>query len=103
MGAAGPKAPPAMSHRPPSTTGMPIHRRRSLPMSFPPATETPQACGRDLPYKMAPRRPGDVSVVYADPKLALEELGWKADLGLDEMCADTWRWISENPDGFGAA
>lgn len=50
---------------------------------------------------MAPRRPGDVSVVYADPKLAFEELGWKAELGLEEMCADTWRWIKENPGGFG--
>jgi len=61
-----------------------------------------KACGRDLPYKLAPRRPGDVSVVYANPKLALEELGWKAELGLDAMCADTWRWISNNPEGFGS-
>jgi len=61
-----------------------------------------QACGRDLPYTMAPRRPGDVSVVYAEPKLAKQELGWEAVLGLDAMCADTWRWISANPDGFNA-
>jgi len=51
---------------------------------------------------MAPRRPGDVSVVYAEPKLAKQELGWEAVLGLDAMCADTWRWISANPDGFNA-
>ena len=59
-----------------------------------------KACGKELPYKMADRRPGDVAVVYADPGYALQELGWKAELGLEEMCADSWRWISGNPNGF---
>uniref|UniRef100_A0A7S4AY12 UDP-glucose 4-epimerase n=1 Tax=Chrysotila carterae TaxID=13221 RepID=A0A7S4AY12_CHRCT len=58
------------------------------------------ACGRDLPYKIAPRRPGDVSVVYSDPSLAHKELGWSAKLGLKQMCDDSWRWISANPNGF---
>ena len=60
-----------------------------------------KACGAELPYQMADRRPGDVSVVYADPAYALQELGWRAELGLEQMCADSWRWISGNPDGFG--
>jgi len=58
------------------------------------------ACGRDLPFEMTPRRPGDVGVVYADPSYAKKELGWTAQLGMDAMCADSWRWISNNPDGF---
>jgi len=58
------------------------------------------ACGRELPYQMAPRRPGDVAVVFADPTYAATELGWKAERGLSEMCADSWRWISNNPSGF---
>jgi len=49
---------------------------------------------------MADRRPGDVAVVYGACDLAEKELGWKAKLGLDEMCADSWRWISNNPNGF---
>ena len=56
--------------------------------------------GHELAYQLAERRPGDVSVVYADPSYALQELGWKAELGLEQMCADSWRWISANPDGF---
>jgi len=60
------------------------------------------ACGHELPYQMSERRPGDVAVVYADPSYALQELGWKAELGLPQMCEDSWRWISNNPDGFGA-
>ena len=59
------------------------------------------ACGSELPYKMADRRPGDVAVVYADPSYAAQELGWKADLTLEDMCKDSWRWISQNPNGFG--
>jgi len=62
-----------------------------------------KACGKQLPYELAPRRPGDVSVVYSDPALAASELGWRAALGLDEMCVDSWRWISNNPDGFESA
>jgi len=58
------------------------------------------ACGRDLPYEISPRRPGDVAVVYADPAYAAAELGWTAELGLDQMCKDSWNWIGNNPDGF---
>jgi len=61
-----------------------------------------KACGHDIKYEMAPRRPGDVSVVYADPSYAATELGWRAELGMEQMCDDSWRWISANPDGFGA-
>ena len=49
---------------------------------------------------MADRRPGDVAVVYGAPDKAKAELGWEAELGLDQMCADSWRWISANPQGF---
>ncbi len=61
-----------------------------------------KACGKEIPYQLAERRPGDVGVVYGDPSLALKELGWKVELGLDEMCADSWRWISGNPNGYAA-
>ena len=59
-----------------------------------------KASGKELPYKIAPRRGGDVASCYADPKYALEVLGWRAEKGLDEMCADSWRWQSNNPDGY---
>lgn len=59
-----------------------------------------KACGKKLNYKMTERRPGDIAVCYADPKLAYEELGWKAELDLDKMCEDSWRWQSNNPNGF---
>ena len=59
-----------------------------------------RASGRKVPYKVMPRRPGDIAVCYADPTRAREELGWSAVRGLDEMCVDTWRWQSQNPDGF---
>lgn len=49
---------------------------------------------------LAPRRPGDVSTVYGAPDKAKAELGWSAELGLEDMCADSWRWISQNPNGF---
>ena len=58
------------------------------------------ACGKELAFELAPRRPGDVAVVYADPSYAAQELGWRAELGLAEMCAESWNWIRENPDGF---
>ena len=53
-----------------------------------------------IPYQIMDRRPGDVATCYADPDYALEKLGWKSDLGLDEMCEDAWRWQSINPNGF---
>ena len=59
-----------------------------------------KACGKTLPYVVDPRRPGDIAVCYADPKKAREELGWEAKLGIDEMCASSWKWQSMNPDGY---
>jgi UDP-glucose 4-epimerase len=61
-----------------------------------------KACGKEVPYKLVERRPGDVAVVYGAPALAKAELGWVAELGLEDMCADSWRWISTNPSGFSA-
>ncbi len=59
-----------------------------------------QACGRPVPYVIADRRPGDIAQCYADPALASAELGWQAQFGLKEMCADTWRWQRQNPEGY---
>ncbi|NLI54001.1 MAG: UDP-glucose 4-epimerase GalE [Clostridiales bacterium] len=59
-----------------------------------------KACGKTLPYVFAPRRPGDVAVCYADPEKAARELGWRAEYGIERMCADAWRWQSRNPNGF---
>jgi UDP-glucose 4-epimerase len=59
-----------------------------------------QASGRPVPYQIAPRRPGDVAQCYADPALAKSLLGWSAKQSLADMCADTWRWQSGNPDGY---
>ena len=58
------------------------------------------ASGREIPYQIVARRPGDVAVTYADPAKAVRELGWRAERGLDEMCADVWRWQSGNPNGY---
>ena len=62
--------------------------------------EYEKASGKQLQHKLADRRPGDIAVCYGDASLALKELGWKAELGLTEMCEDSWRWISNNPDGY---
>lgn len=59
-----------------------------------------KACGHELKYQIKPRRPGDIAACYCDPTKALKELGWKAEYGIDEMCADSWRWQSMNPDGY---
>jgi len=59
-----------------------------------------KAVGHEIPYKIVDRRPGDIAECYADPSYAYEVLGWKAELGLDEMCADSWRWQSSNPNGY---
>ncbi len=59
-----------------------------------------RASGRDIPYRVVDRRPGDVPVTYADAGLAERELGWQAQRGIDEMCADVWRWQSANPLGY---
>jgi UDP-glucose 4-epimerase len=59
-----------------------------------------KATGRQIPYRIADRRPGDVPAVYADPTLAEKELGWKAQLGLDDICCDAWNWQRKNPRGY---
>jgi len=59
-----------------------------------------KASGKEIPYKMAPRRTGDVAEMFADPSKAKSELEWTASLGIDEMCADTWRWQEKNPKGY---
>ncbi len=59
-----------------------------------------RASGRAVPYQIVARRAGDVAEVYADPALANRLLGWKAELDVDAMCRDAWRWQSMNPDGY---
>ncbi|KAG0236223.1 hypothetical protein BGW42_003868 [Actinomortierella wolfii] len=59
-----------------------------------------KAVGRELPYEIAERRPGDVPNLTSDPRLANKELDWKAEKSLDQMCADLWRWQSNNPHGY---
>lgn len=58
------------------------------------------ASGVDIPYKITARREGDIATCYADPSKAEKELGWKAKYELDEMCEDSWRWQSNNPNGY---
>ncbi len=59
-----------------------------------------KACGKDLPYVIDPRRPGDIATCYSDPSKARDILGWTAEKGIEDMCADAWRWQSGNPDGY---
>ena len=59
-----------------------------------------KASEKPVPYEVVDRRPGDIDACYADPKLAASELGWKATRGIEDMCADGWRWQSQNPNGF---
>lgn len=59
-----------------------------------------KAAGRPIPYQIVERRPGDIAVSYADPAKATAELGWRAALGISEMCADVWRWQRGNPNGY---
>lgn len=59
-----------------------------------------KVCKKQIPYTIRPRRPGDIATCYADPSLAKKELGWEALYGLTEMCEDSWRWQSGNPDGY---
>jgi len=61
-----------------------------------------QACGKEIPYVIDPRRPGDIATCYSDPSKAYEVLGWKAEKNLEDMCRDAWRWQSQNPDGYDA-
>ena len=59
-----------------------------------------KASGVNIPYEIQPRRAGDIAICYSDPAKALKELGWKAERGLEEMCEDSWRWQSQNPNGY---
>lgn len=59
-----------------------------------------RACGKELPYEVTGRRAGDLAKLYADPQRANTELGWTATKSIDDMCVDTWRWQSANPNGF---
>jgi UDP-glucose 4-epimerase len=55
---------------------------------------------KQIPYQVVGRRAGDVAIIYANPQKANQELGWEASSGIEEMCEDTWRWQSKNPEGF---
>ena len=59
-----------------------------------------EATGVKVPYSIKPRRPGDIATCYASADKAFEELGWKAEFGIKEMCEDSWRWQSQNPQGY---
>ena len=59
-----------------------------------------KASGKQIPYQVVNRRPGDIAVCYTDPDKAERELGWKAERGIEEMCEDAWRWQTANPDGY---
>lgn len=59
-----------------------------------------KAANRDIPYQIVARRAGDIASCYADPAFAEKEIGWKAELGLEAMAEDTWRWQSNNPKGY---
>ena len=59
-----------------------------------------KACGHAIPYEIKPRREGDIAVCYCDPSKAKRELGWEAQYGIDQMCADSWNWQSKNPNGY---
>lgn len=59
------------------------------------------ATGKNVPYRIVARRPGDIAECYADPTLAAEKLGWRAEYGIEQMCRDSYHWQSMNPDGYG--
>lgn len=59
-----------------------------------------KACGKEIPYEIKARRPGDIASCYCSPVKAKEELGWEATHTLEDMCTDTWRWQSQNPNGY---
>ena len=62
-----------------------------------------KACGKEIPYVIDPRRPGDIAERWCDPSKAKRELGWEAQYGIEEMCAHSWNWQSHNPDGYKTA
>lgn len=59
-----------------------------------------KACNKKLPYEITPRRAGDIAITYSDATKAFQELGWKAERGIDKMCEDSYRWQSKNPNGY---
>lgn len=59
-----------------------------------------RASGKKIPYEIGPRRAGDIATCYSDASKALRELDWKAERGIEEMCEDSWRWQSQNPNGY---
>lgn len=59
-----------------------------------------RACGKEIPYRIAPRRSGDIATCYADVSKAKEVLGWSAQLGIDDMCRSAWNWQRRNPNGY---
>lgn len=59
-----------------------------------------KASGKEIPYQIKARRPGDIATCYSDASLAKKELGWEAQYGIEEMCADSWRWQTKNPNGY---
>ncbi|MBO5955351.1 MAG: UDP-glucose 4-epimerase GalE [Clostridia bacterium] len=61
-----------------------------------------KACGKELDYKIEARRPGDIDICFADPTKAKEEIGFEAKRNLEDMCADSWRWQQNNPNGYKA-
>lgn len=58
------------------------------------------ASGKSIPYEIKPRRPGDIASCYADPAKAASELGWTAEFDIARACEDSWRWQSQNPNGY---
>ena len=62
-----------------------------------------RAAGREIPYRIGPRRPGDIATSFADPSRANAELGWSATRTIDDMCSDTWRWQTRNPEGYASS
>ena len=59
-----------------------------------------ESSGKKIAYKIVDRRAGDISKCYSDPSYAKEVLGWEAKKTIEDMCADSWRWQSSNPDGY---
>lgn len=59
-----------------------------------------KASGVEIPYRIGPRRDGDIATCYSDPSKAFKELGWKAERDIEEMCEDSWRWQKQNPNGY---
>jgi len=59
-----------------------------------------KASDKKIPYKIVDRRDGDIAENYADPTYAKEVLGWEAKRGIEQMCEDSWRWQSQNPNGY---